>query len=86
MRWIEDTGPVEDTPEEEQYHDPRAGHGHPDDRPIADVLEQEVPVDGMEGEPVGRDDERVDPVDPADSYDAEPAEPDSAEAWVRRSA
>ena len=42
--------------------DPRAAYEHPLDRPIADVLEQEIPIGDAALSP-GIDDERVEPLD-----------------------
>lgn len=42
--------------------DPRAAHEHSLDRPIADVLEQEIPIGDAALSP-GIDDERVEPLD-----------------------
>ena len=57
--------PVEDL--QEQYLPPvpdvRFGHEHPDDRPLADLLEQEFPVNGPEDVATGRDDDRVEPIE-----------------------
>jgi hypothetical protein len=86
MHRIEDTGLAEDTADEARNHDPRVGHGHPDDRPIADVLEQELPVDGIEEDAVGWDDERVEPVGPADWYEGEAVESGAVDERGARSA
>ncbi len=93
MSWTEDTYPGEDS--REGHGDPRVGHRHRDDRPVADVLEQEIPVDATDADDedaVGRDDDRVEPVGPVDGYDptdwpeAESVEPGAEAPGGRRSA
>jgi hypothetical protein len=53
----------------QEQHVPEGGdpwkHTHDPEKPEADVLEQELPVDGLV-EPVTPDEDRVEPIDDAD--------------------
>ena len=66
-----DMVPAEDRQEQEtpRYQDLRIDHEHPFDRPVADLLEQEVPVVDVPQDPVGVDDDRLEPVDEADQFE-----------------
>ena len=57
--------PVEDRQERElpRAHDLRIGHEHPDDQPLADLLEQEFPLTDIWDLPTGIDDDRLEPVE-----------------------
>jgi hypothetical protein len=54
----------------QEQHLPEEGgdpwqHAHDPEKPEADVLEQELPIDGVV-EPTTRDEDRVEPIDDAD--------------------
>jgi hypothetical protein len=58
--------PTEDLQETPQAQDLRIGRGHHLDRPVADVLEQEMPVGEVEYVESGIDAERIEPLNDAD--------------------
>jgi hypothetical protein len=86
MTLTEHTGaviPEADRREQEtpQDQDLRIGHEHPLDQPIADVLEQEIPLADVGEFPIGVDDDRLEPIDDTERSEEEVLLGGSMDQW-----